>query len=481
MFFKSWLGKQRARSLGALFACALTLLSLAIMGACTVTTATDGTGNGFGSLVVNWTFDSSADATQCSVHGAQTIAIQVFNASGLQESSTIADCSALSTTLNGLPVGSYSIQAQLRDVNGGALASLAAPVGATIQDGIITSETVDFPAAAFTTPVAGTGTLQVNWTIASSSNGTLCATHSAQTMSIQVFNASNIQYGAPTTVACSTLSASIVGLPAGNYTIQAQMLDVNGASITSIVGPLTETITDGAVTTQLIDFPEDSFGAVTTNPNAGSLTVTWTVAGTATATACATDNAANIVLQLLDSANAPVGTAQTAPCSAFSATLADLTPGTFTLTAKLVDASGADVTTTATIPGISIAAASATAQPLDFPTTSFLTSAAGTGSISVSWTIASGVDPTSCGAHNAASISLQLYQAGGVTPIGAAILDPCTAFAATITNLSPGSYALSAQLVNSTATVSTLIPPQPITVTAGASATQAFDFPANSF
>jgi uncharacterized protein (DUF2141 family) len=481
MFFKSWLESKRARSVGALFACALALLSMAIISACTVTTATDATTEGTGNLVVNWTIASNADATQCSTYNAQSIAIQVFNASGLQAGSTTASCSSLSASINALPVGNYSIQAQLLDVNGGALASLSAPVAATINDLATTSETVDFPAAAFTTPVAGTGTLTLNWTIASASDATLCASHSAQTMSIQVFNASNIQYGAATSVACSALTASIVGLPAGTYTIQAQMLDVNGASITSLVGPLAETITDGAVTTQAIDFPEDSFGSVTTSPTAGTLSVSWTVAESTAASGCTANNAANIVLQLFDTSNTPVGSAESAACTAFIATLPNVTPGTYTLTAKLVNTSGADVTTTVTIPGIVITATTATAQPIDFATTSFLTSATGTGSINVSWTIESATAVASCGAHNAASISLQLYQSDGVTPVGVALIDPCTAFSAVITNLTPGAYALSAQLVNSTATVSTLIPPQPITVTAGASASQAFDFPASSF
>jgi hypothetical protein len=481
MFFKSWLDSNRLRSIGVLFASAVALLSLAVLSACTVTTASDGTVEGTGNLTVNWTIASSPNATQCSVYNAQTVSIQVFNSNGLQAGSATASCTSLTATISALPVGNYTIQAEVLDVSGGALASLAAPVAATINDLATTSETVDFSAASFTTPVAGTGTLTINWTIANSADASLCASHSAQTMSIQIFNASNIQYGSATTVDCSALTASIVGLPAGTYTIQVQMLDVNGASISSLVGPLTETLTSGEVTTQAIDFPDEAFGAVTTNANTGALTVSWTVAESARASGCSANDAASIVLQLLDANNNPVGATQSVDCTAFTASLTDLTPGAYTLTAKLVDASGADVTTTVTIPQIVITAATGTAQPIDFPTTSFLMSASGTGSISVTWTISSGTTVSSCGAHNAASISLQLYQSDGVTPLGAPIIDPCPAFATTISNLAPGAYALSAQLVNSTQTVSTLIPPQPITVTAGGNATQAFDFPTSSF
>ena len=373
MLLKSWLDSTPMRQTWSRLAATLSLALLAITGACTVTTAMDTTTtSGTGNLLVDWTIASSANAAQCSAYGAQTMSIQVLNSSGQQAGLTTASCSALRATVNGLPVGTYTIQAQLLDANGLALASLPAPVSATISDLTTTTETVDFPAVAFTTPVAGTGTLQVNWTIAEASDATLCATHAAQTLSIQVFNASNVQYGATTNAACSALSASIIDLPQGTYTIQAQMLDANGASVSSLVGPLTETISNGIVTTQALDFPDDSFGAVTTDPT-------------------------------------------------------------------------------------------------------------GTGSISVSWTIAEATNTASCGAHDAASISLQLYQADGVTPIGAALLDPCTAFTAILSNLTPGSYALSAQLVNSTMTVSTLIPAQPIIVTANAVATQAFDFPANAF
>jgi uncharacterized protein (DUF2141 family) len=480
MLLKSSLGSNRVRRMAALLGYALGLLMLVLTGGCTVTTATSATGNG--NLVVDWTILGSVDSGQCTAHGAQTVSVQVFNSSGVEASSIAVNCSAFSATFNALPVGDYTIQAQLESAGGATLANLPASVAATVQDGLTTSETVDFSESAFNTPVAGTGTLEIDWTIAGSADASLCATHSAQTLSIQVFDASNVQYGGTINAACSSLTASVTGLPAGSYSVQAQMLDATGASITTLIGPLAETITSGVVTRQAVDFPEDSFGPATTNADQGTLTVTWTVADAATSSACATNGAADIVLALLDSNNVQVA-AQDISCSAFSATLPSLNPGTYTLTAKLVDSNGADVTTTATIPDLEVSAGSNTAQPIDFPTTSFETpgTGTGTGSIAVTWTIASGTTTASCGAHNAASISLQLYQSDGVTTIGSAVLDPCTAFSATISNLSPGAYSLSAQLVNATGSVSTLIPPQPVTVTAGASAPLAFDFPTSAF
>jgi T-Q ester bond containing domain len=361
MFFKSWLGSNGARSLRALVTCALPFAAL--LGGCTVTPNSTGTG----SLAVSWTLESSSDPNQCSALGAQSISIKVSDLSGNQVASVTESCAALSTTIDDLPEGSY--------------------------------------------------------------------------------------------------------------TMQAQLLDANAKGVTSILGPTPEAITAGQTTPQAIDFPEDSFGPGTTTANDGSLDLTWTVASS---TDCSVANATNIVLQLFDSNNTAVGSAQTAACSALSATLPDVAPGSYTLTAKLVDTNGADATTTVPVPVV-ITAGTTTTQAIDFPRDSFETSASGTGSIDVTWTITSGTSATSCESHEAASISLQLYDADGTTAVGDPILASCVAFETSITNLPPGSYTLSAQLVNDTGSVSSLIPPQPVTVTSGASAPEAFDFPSDSF
>jgi hypothetical protein len=319
------------------------------------------------------------------------------------------------------------------------------------------------------------GTLTVTWTVASTTDAAQCATYGAETISIQMTDASGNQ--SVTSAPCADFNTSISGLSSGTYSVQAQMVDASGASVSTIDGPLSVLINDGETTTQAFDFPVDSFGATSTGD--GLLTVTWTIADSGTPADCTGAGAASIELQLYDATNAPIGAPTDVGCSEFTATISGIPTGEALLTAKLVDASGADVTTTISV-GVNVSTAG-TLQALNFPDDSILSSASGTGSIAVTWEIASDTTVASCDEHSAASIELQVYDADGVTAIGDPILAPCVAFMTTISNLPPGDYTISAQMVNDVSPVSTVIPPQPVTVTANVSTPQDFDFPTNSF
>jgi len=320
------------------------------------------------------------------------------------------------------------------------------------------------------------GTLVVAWTVAGNTASTQCAVVGAQNVSITLTDVNGLQAGA-TTVSCGNGTTLFSGLSAGTYTVTANLLDASGNTL--FTSSTATAVNDGSTSTDAIDF---STGTI--SGGAGSLTVTWTVESSATSAACSNANATNILLNLLNSEGSAAVAPLTVPCAMFTASFANVPAGNYTLTAQLLDANGADATTQASV-AVTVSGATGSTQAVDFPSTSFQNgttgSTTGTGSIAVTWTIEESTAVMGCGNHNAASISLQLYAADGVTPMGAPFIDPCTAFQATITNLAPGSYELSAQLVNSVMSVSTMIPPQPITVTDGGTATQAFDFPANSF
>ncbi|HEX3776722.1 MAG TPA: hypothetical protein VHV51_19755 [Polyangiaceae bacterium] len=314
------------------------------------------------------------------------------------------------------------------------------------------------------------GTLVVNWTVVSTTDPNQCAANGASAITVTVTDASGVS--TPYTASCADFTTSIDDIPAGTYSVSAQLTDASGSAISTPVAVI-ETITDGSTTTANVDFPAESFGGA-----ASGLTVQWTVAGSASASACSDAGAATIDLALFDASGLPVGSDVTPACDAFSATIG-VAPGAYTLTAKLVDASGNDATTTLTVQ-VTVTASGAT-QPIDFPADSFVTpTGGGAGAIDVTWEIASSSMATSCSDHNADSISIQLYDADG-NPMGDPDNEPCGLFETFLTDIPAGDYEIGAQMVNNVGPVSTMIPPVAITVVDGQTTTQDFDFPTSSF
>ena len=327
----------------------------------------------------------------------------------------------------------------------------------------------------------GLGSLQVTWTIAGTTDATACSTDAASSISLQLFNPDGTVYGAATTASCTAFSSVLSALPPGSYGLKAQLLDASGNAVSTLLGPVSVVIQSNLIAAQAIDFPATSLTGSMVNATTGAITLDWTVASSTDPTQCTANGAVNLVAQLLDANSAAVGSPQTVPCSAFATTFGSLTPGNYGLNAKFVDATGADVSTTSALTGITVTAGQTAVQPVDFAATSFFPATSNTGSLQVSWTIASMSNASDCTAHTAANISLQLFDSTN-TAMGAAQLDPCTSFMATYGSLPPGSYFMSAQLVDaSQAPVTTLVPATPITITAGATTQQPFDFPINSF
>jgi hypothetical protein len=325
---------------------------------------------------------------------------------------------------------------------------------------------------------ATTGSAVVNWTIASGKDATQCTTYGAASIVIQLTDSTGNPYGTATTTACSAFSVTIPNLPPGTYGLTAQMVDANHAPVSTVAPSQSVTIGAGATAAVAFDFPATSFTAPT--GTTGALSATWTVASTTDAAQCTTYGAASIVLKLTDSAGNPYGTATTAACSAFSVTIPNLPPGTYGVTAQMVDASSAPVSTMVPSQSVAIVAGTTATQAFDFPAASFTAPTGTTGTLNVTWTVASTTDAAQCTAHTAANIVIQLTSGG--TPFGTATTAACSAFSTTIANLPPGTYGVSAQMVDvSNAPVSTMVPAQSVTVSASATAAQAFDFPSASF
>jgi hypothetical protein len=115
---------------------------------------------------------------------------------------------------------------------------------------------VDFPTTSFQT---NTGSLQINWTIASATNASDCAAHNAANVSVQIFNATNAPVGAAHLEPCSQFTGTITGLAPGSYTFTGQMVDSNGSPVGTMIPAVAETTTANTTTTQQLDFPVSSF------------------------------------------------------------------------------------------------------------------------------------------------------------------------------------------------------------------------------
>ncbi len=219
---------------------------------------------------------------------------------------------------------------------------------------------------------SSTASLTVTWTIASSSDASSCSQYGATSIAILVNNASGNEYGR-VTPECSAMTTTFSNVPNGTYTVSAQMLDASGNPITGTIGPDTVTISSGTNAAQNINFPATAFTNSGTGSGTGSLAVNWTIESSLAVSECSKYNAANTSINLTDSNGSPYGTTTLVACAAQTATVANLSSGTYGVAAKMVDGSGQAVSTTATA-SVVITAGTTTRQSFDFPASSFTSS-----------------------------------------------------------------------------------------------------------
>jgi len=106
------------------------------------------------------------------------------------------------------------------------------------------------------------------------------------------------------------------------------------------------------------------------SPTYGSLTVTWSVAGSFAASRCDFYNASNLELTVYDSSGR-FYTRETAPCAQFDISV-NLPPGVYTADVTLVDSRNRAVSTTKPLEDIVITRGTDLAIDLDFPANSML-------------------------------------------------------------------------------------------------------------
>jgi hypothetical protein len=116
---------------------------------------------------------------------------------------------------------------------------------------------------------------------------------------------------------------------------------------------------------------EAGVGTVSPPPDiTGSITVRWTIAGTAESALCAQYGADNLELIVYDQTDAPLFVTE-APCDAFSVSI-DLDPDVYHADATLIDANQKARSLTLPIRDLRVTRATDLAVDIDFPVRSIL-------------------------------------------------------------------------------------------------------------
>lgn len=102
----------------------------------------------------------------------------------------------------------------------------------------------------------------------------------------------------------------------------------------------------------------------------GSLTVDWTVQGSADPIACTSAAATAIEITVIDNANQTIGRFQES-CSAFATSIA-LEKGIYAGSARLLDAAGTPITRASSIDSFTMHVKSELTVPIDFPASAFI-------------------------------------------------------------------------------------------------------------
>lgn len=95
-------------------------------------------------LVVDWTINSSSDATLCTKYFGWVV-VKVTDSSGNHYSSSNAPCSSLSVSFGGIPEGSYTVTAYMFDADNNDALSTASPTSVTVNSGLTTTDSINFP------------------------------------------------------------------------------------------------------------------------------------------------------------------------------------------------------------------------------------------------------------------------------------------------------------------------------------------------
>ena len=167
-------------------------------------------------------------------------------------------------------------------------------------------------------------------------------------------------------------------------------------------------------------------------------------------------------------------------CSELSITYSNVPSGSYTVTAQMLDASGNPVSNFVGPIGVSFSSGDTATPNINFPATAFSNDPA-EGTLTLSWTIASSPAAAQCAAHGAVNLSVELFDPNGnrVRPGDAR---RCSAQSVTIPNLAPGTYTVSAEMVNvGGQPVSSAVSAANVDISAGNTTSQSIHFPIGSF
>lgn len=217
---------------------------------------------------------------------------------------------------------------------------------------------------------SGHGTLTITWTIASTSDATLCDKYDASNVAILVNETSGNPYSR-VNPACGTLSTTYFNVPDNTYSVTAQMINDSGNTVSNYIGPIVVSVTSGNTTVQNFDFPLVSFNVDATS---GTLAVSWTIASSSTEPQCSSYGAVYFSVTLFDGNGNQYGPTTSVACAAATINIPNLLPGSYAIVGQMLDAKGQPVSSAARATNVAVSAQKTTQQSFDFPAAAFASS-----------------------------------------------------------------------------------------------------------
>jgi hypothetical protein len=210
--------------------------------------------------------------------------------------------------------------------------------------------------------------------------------------------------------------------------------------------------------------------------DSGTLTVGWSLDGSATEARCDAYGAEKVVISVADTYGATYATDEF-DCADFSATFDELAVGSYQVTARLQDADDETVGDEAGPTDVTIEANTTTRIVLNFDEDSL--AGAGLGTLRIDWTIDERTDADLCEDHGAADLELALYDEDGILYEDVFTIQ-CSEFTIDLEELPSGSYFVAVQLVKANGSgMGVIFGPQLVTVVVDTTTVLDFNFDGN--
>ncbi|GEM_PF-3440689 len=269
---------------------------------------------GHGTVGFAWTVNGQAPNVLCGQVNSTQVRVTVSGYSPI-----LNPCGLASFNIDTITAGDHTITAELLSPSLTVLATVTQNIYVAAE--VLTPVSVNFSAPLII------GSFHPTWTINSQPSGTGC--QNATSVRIALGNL------APIIEPCSNGQFTLNLIPAGTYTMVADLLDASNTVLSHITQNVTININQ---TTNLpLNF--------TIGPIAGSATINWTVNGGQN---CVTNGNVNIV------ATGPSNGGYNSACGAYSYDINNLAPGTYTFDLTLTDPAHVGQQATAQIANVTI-------------------------------------------------------------------------------------------------------------------------------